>query len=418
MPVTYRSPLATAVALVGAGAIALTPISAVPAELPTPAIQSASVQLTAAIDPLDAWVNLFANTAENTMTLGQQIFADPAPILTQVLKNQVARGEAIATILNGVATGTIEWANSLPGIMQSAADMAKTGQYGQAVTWALSMPAAGLLLGVGMPLMGLSSVTGGMTENLNNFVQAFGNPMTLFGTVLGVLQTWSSTTVAIGNTVQNFADAVEAGDPLAVASVLIAAPAVIADGFLNGGPNTPGLLTPDGDGIPGPIAGLLVQVRRTLAQAIGAEAPTTKVAALSAAPDAVVADSPAALPSAAASTVAVNLSAEAPAAAPLAPKAAVMEKVAVEKVAVTAPESTVSEEESTTPAASETKSVEAAGTGKVRSDIKKSAESVGKKVNSTISKLRDGLKKGISKPAKPAKPAKPGKKSTAGTSGE
>lgn len=114
MPVTLRSPLATGVALIGAGAIALTPLSAPPAELPTPAIQSTAVQLTAAIDPLEAWVKLFTNTGVSATTLAEQILADPAPILTQILHNGAVHAQTVGTIVQGMGNGVVQWVNDLP----------------------------------------------------------------------------------------------------------------------------------------------------------------------------------------------------------------------------------------------------------------------------------------------------------------
>lgn len=428
MQLTARSYLTAGVAAVGASAIALSPVAPPMPDVQVPAISSAAVELSAAVDPLQAWTSLFTNTAENVTTLGGQIFADPAPILTQVLKNQVARGETVATILDGVGKGTVEWATEMvPMFMDMAVKLAQEGKYDQAINTALALPAAGLLLGVGMPLIGLSSVTGGMTENLNNFMQAFGDTNTLFGTVLGALQTWASTTGALGTSVQNFADAVKAGDPLAVASAMIAAPALIANGVLNGGPYTPGLLTPDRPGIPGPIAGLMVQVRQKLAQAIGAPVPGSATTALSAEAPAALS----ALPKATANTLTVNLKTEAedPAGdeattgtgAGATGSDADINGAGSTDTDSAATGATSSDTAAQGPAAEVTDEAPNANTSnlvrtspmakpgqigtapkKAAGNLKKAADSFGKQVDSTVKKLTDGVKKGFAKP-KPAK---------------
>ncbi|CRZ18784.1 hypothetical protein [Mycolicibacterium neworleansense] len=404
MPVTLRSPLATGVALIGAGAIALTPLSPLPADLPAPAIQSTAVQLTAAIDPLEAWVKLFTNTGVSATTLAEQILADPAPILTQLLHNGAEHAQTISTIVQGMGNGVVQWVNDLP----MYADMVKTaldeGRFDLAIAQ-MTYPLFGLAIGIAMPLMSLSSITVGITGNLYNVAQTIANPMTLFGTVLGSLQIMSSFSGQLGVGVQAFADAVKGGDAVAAVNALIATPALVLNGVINGTEFTPGILTPESptmSPLPGPIAGVMVQVRRAIAQAIGAPAPAAKVAALTAPTDTATTEDPAALPSATADTVAVSLATEPEV------KATVV-KVA-EQATVTDTETTVSDTETTsTDETTETPVVRssvksttgktAVAAEKLRSDIKTSADSVGKKVNSTVSKIRDGLKKATAKPS-------------------
>lgn len=430
MPVTLRSPLATGVALIGAGAIALTPLSAPPAELPTPAIQSTAVQLTAAIDPLEAWVKLFTNTGVSATTLAEQILADPAPILTQILHNGAVHAQTVGTIVQGMGNGVVQWVNDLPMYVDMVKAALDEGKYDQAIM-SMVYPLFGLAIGIAMPLMSLSSITVGITGNLYNVAQTIANPMTLFGTVLGSLQIMSSTASQLGVGVQSFADAVKAGDAVAAVNALIATPALVLNGLINGTEFTPGILTPESptmSPLPGPIAGVMVQVRRAIAQALGAPAPTATTA-LRAAPDSVTPDSPAALPSVTADTVTVSLTKEPEEKATVeAPTSeAPAEKVAAEKATETEPVSTETNENTTvsddagatatekTDAAAEATSASSTRVTakvpstklaeKVRGDIKKSADSVGKNANSTVSKIRDGLKNSITKPAKPNKKA-------------
>ncbi|MCA4721701.1 hypothetical protein [Mycolicibacterium fortuitum] len=286
-----------------------------------------------------------------------------------------------------------------------------------------------LAINTAMPLMSLSSITVGITGNLYNVAQTIANPMTLFGTVLGTLQIMSSTAGNLGIGVQSFADSVKAGDVENAIKALIATPALVLNGLVNGTVNTPGILTPESptmSPLPGPIAGVMVQVRRAIAQALGAPAPTSTTA-LRAAPDVVAPDGPAALPSAAATAVAVNLTTgtkttvEAPAAeaAPTTDTTGdTVTKAATDKAAgtetaqtATVPGEATAAAETATDATSTRVSAKAASgkpAANVRGEIKKSVDSVGKKVNSTVSKIRDGLKKSVSKPAKPSKKADSG----------
>ena len=85
MHTALRPYMTTGVALVGASVIAVTPISPPPAEIhmPAPRVSSASVELTAAFDPITAYTQLFTNTFNNLVGLGGEVLADPAPILRQ-----------------------------------------------------------------------------------------------------------------------------------------------------------------------------------------------------------------------------------------------------------------------------------------------------------------------------------------------
>ncbi|OCB13716.1 hypothetical protein A5717_12005 [Mycolicibacterium porcinum] len=377
---------------------------------------------------MEAWVKLFTNTGVSATTLAEQILADPAPILTQILHNGAVHAQTVGTIVQGMGNGVVQWVNDLPMYVDMVKAALDEGRYDQAIT-SMVYPLFGLAIGIAMPLMSLSSITVGITGNLYNVAQTIANPMTLFGTVLGSLQIMSSTAGQLGVGVQSFADAVKAGDAVAAVNALIATPALVLNGLINGTEFTPGILTPESptmSPLPGPIAGVMVQVRRAIAQALGAPAPTATTA-LRAAPDSVTPDSPAALPSATADTVAVSLTKEPEEKATV---EAATEKVVAEKSTETEPVSTetgetatvsddagatVTEKTDTAAEATSTSSARVAAkvpstkiAEKVRGDIKKSVDSVGKNANSTVSKIRDGLKKSITKPAKPSNKAENG----------
>lgn len=91
-----RSFTTAGVALVGAGIITVAPTIAPP--VPDITVEakysSASVQPTAFANPLDAYGQLFQNTAENLQGLFSVLSANPAPILQQIVANQVENVEA------------------------------------------------------------------------------------------------------------------------------------------------------------------------------------------------------------------------------------------------------------------------------------------------------------------------------------
>src|SRR5262245_42139000 len=101
MQAAVRPYLGAGIALVGAGAIALSPISpVVPSEIHLPSVHvSIPVELAAAVDPIQAYLDLFSNTVANISAQGQTFLEDPAPILQQILTNQVTRFGALGSAL-------------------------------------------------------------------------------------------------------------------------------------------------------------------------------------------------------------------------------------------------------------------------------------------------------------------------------
>src|SRR3954454_3212104 len=86
MHIAVRSTVATGVAMVGAGAIALAPIHPVgPVALPLSeinvpaAISTMEVELAALPNPISPWVNVFTTAVTNAGVLGTAWLDDPAP---------------------------------------------------------------------------------------------------------------------------------------------------------------------------------------------------------------------------------------------------------------------------------------------------------------------------------------------------
>jgi hypothetical protein len=107
MHVAVRSPLATGVALVGASAIALTPVYPSLPDTAMRTVSSAAVQLTAQPNPLALWTEVLGAAIQNVGGLGKDVLSDPVPVLRQILKNQFGylgtAGEAGKGIVTGLA---------------------------------------------------------------------------------------------------------------------------------------------------------------------------------------------------------------------------------------------------------------------------------------------------------------------------
>ena len=92
MNVTSRSYLTAGVAALSVGAIALTPIQPIPNNLlqaPERAVSNLTVNLAAAIDPITPWAEAISAAAENAYNLQNTWWADPFPIASQIVQNQL-----------------------------------------------------------------------------------------------------------------------------------------------------------------------------------------------------------------------------------------------------------------------------------------------------------------------------------------
>ncbi|TVY05099.1 hypothetical protein FPV58_06630 [Mycolicibacterium porcinum] len=469
MSVTLRSPLAAGVALVGASAIALTPISPIPADLPAPAIHSATVELTTFQNPIALWADVLGATGSNVAGLAGQWLEDPAPMLTQIIANQIHSLGALAQAGNSFATGmanafSLDNPSGVPAILQKAVEQIAAGQFEDGFITALSS-----VVFLGLPvIMAASQAWPALSQpfkNLGNLVDGSLFPV-LMGVGLGMIAPFEPLLREAGTRLEVAVSAIKDMDPVTLASTVINAPAALTGAFLNGYMDPefnylyPGLLSapPNASGAAAGILNTFSQLADliktpgtdrhdlggALANLIGGifgGAQANRSAVQETTDDQVVVDGPSAvnaLPSATAKAITVNLTTDAGVKATVTEAPA--ERVVAEKAIETDAQTTVSDAATKTePASTETNenttvsdddgatvtektdtTAEATSTSstrvtakvpstklaeKVRGDIKKSADSVGKNANSTVAKIRDGLNKSITKPAKPNKKA-------------
>ena len=278
-------PYATAgVALLGASVIAISPLAP-----PVPGVQamqravsSVGVELSASANPIENWVQAFQKSAASLGAIGQQIAASPAPILSQIVANQIASLKTLQTAFNNNAGSLKLIFDGAPGAIDTARGQLESGDIVGAfdtINNSIVIPLA--LAGV----QAVSDLTGPVVSTVNNFAKAFATlPGAVFQVLLPMTFPLVSTINVVVQATQDVYDGVVASDPSAVVNTLVNLPANLVDGFLNGSGtilgfiNAPGLLTPYDPNLgflgSGPIASL-VQLRDVIAQAIGATPPAT-----------------------------------------------------------------------------------------------------------------------------------------------
>lgn len=279
------------VALVGASVIAVTPLSPPPAAIDNTMarVSATAVDLTAAVDPITAWTDLFTRTPESILALADLIAENPAPILGQIVANWSGYGQTLGTALQTAGTGLSNYLTTqLPTALQTFSNQLMSGDT-QGAAQTFSGAIFGLAFGIGFPMLNVLSIPTDITQNFANAVATlpgFAGPVISAG--LSALMTLTGTTLATGAGAQAVVDAFKSGDPVGAVNALAAMPAVIADALLNGyespdGGLSPGLLTvshprsPDAEpwdpSWPDGLPAALVKSRLAIAKALGWEDP-------------------------------------------------------------------------------------------------------------------------------------------------
>ncbi|OHV04110.1 hypothetical protein BKN37_11730 [Mycobacterium talmoniae] len=265
--------------------IAVTPLATSLPEIHAPAIQLTGAVddalSLAALDPITPWVNVFGEAFQNVSTIATDWLADPFPLLTQVLTNQLGYGETLVTAGTGALSGLFTYLtgddyNSFQYLLGEAFDALLQGNITGSFANLWSSALSGLLAAA-FPLLGSGAldIPATMAQNFANIVSTLTNLNTALPLFLGLLQPIYGSWTALGDSLQGTLDAIQAGDPLTAFGDLINLPATVTGAFLNGydAISAPGLLSPLDDFFSGPIAALLhlpAQLAEAIAPAAGA----------------------------------------------------------------------------------------------------------------------------------------------------
>jgi hypothetical protein len=227
MQITVRSQLTAGIGMVGAAAIAIAPIQPTLPHVQVPSLHSASVELAAFANPIEAWLEVLGAAAANVGALGQTVLADPAPVLKQLLTNQFANAIVLGDAGQQTVTALVALAQGLPAAIQAAIAT------GNAVDAVNSLVAYAVVAGFGLlgPLGEAYSVVTNTLANVQNVANVI-FPDVALATALGIIAPLVSTAVAGAEVV----DAVGSGDPVTALSAIINAPATLTGAFLNGNP--------------------------------------------------------------------------------------------------------------------------------------------------------------------------------------
>lgn len=298
MHVAARSYLATGVALVGAGAIAVSPVAPPMPDLPDvkgPAISQVAVELSALGNPITVWADVIAAAVENSASLGGALLDDPAPILRQIFTNQLGYAETLVGAGRDVVDALVAYytpgnPSGFSGELGRAVDQLRAGDIATAFATLAETLVLAPILNAGIPLLlsGALDIPAAIAQNFADVVATVTNPANALGLITGLVGPVMGAINAFGGTAQEVAGAVGDGELIAAATALMNLPAVLTGAVLNGYENGtgtffPGLLSFDSSAFSlngGILQAVLVNIPRAVAAALGATTvkATAKVA--------------------------------------------------------------------------------------------------------------------------------------------
>lgn len=232
----------------------------VPTALAAPMALSAAASSPAAVG--GAYQTLFDNTWTNLQAIGATWNADPAPFLSQFIANQQTYANTVFTSLSNSVQDFGAGLVALPAAYQGAFQALMTGNVSGAVE-ILGKGYLGLVFngfdytnvpvvtvqGALGDLLPITTIPGQISQNMTNVLQTVtdtsimanisllspsfttGFPLTLALDALGAPIVTGQAALQSATT---FIDAVQAGDVAGAFGAIVDAPAVIANGFLNG----------------------------------------------------------------------------------------------------------------------------------------------------------------------------------------
>ncbi|ODR12108.1 hypothetical protein AWC26_04815 [Mycobacterium shimoidei] len=209
-------------------------------------IQQRAVQLVADTDPVTVWTEFFETTQNNLNHLSELVAADPNPILDQIIANQAASSEQLNTAAETAFQGLNDYFSgdaplNFPDAFQQGIDMINNGDAadGFAQIYDAFIVFPGLQI---LPLVTqLGDVVEGQFDNTAAGVTALFDG--LFGPVLALIDAGFSQSKALGGVFGDLSSELQSGDLEGYFNTLLAAPATIMGGLLNGVSPDAGLLS-------------------------------------------------------------------------------------------------------------------------------------------------------------------------------
>lgn len=286
MQLAVRPHLAAGIAIAGVGVLAVSPVAPSMPDLAPVAHSSAAVELSALANPIEGYAEAFSTALVNLQALGERIGENPAPILSQIVTNQMAAAAGIGTFVQTFGQGVFEGFLETPERVQAAAEKFAAGDVTGALTEVQNAILGPIVNGVIDTLLFNPAIWTGFQDALRQpfanvlavvDILSIPNVYSVLGPMLAPVQLLTDMTDAIGAAGDGIFAGIKGGDLEQVANAVLNLGPDLTQAILNGNPMAggfaAGLLGPNGV-----VAGLLT-LRDMVADAITPPAATTALAA-------------------------------------------------------------------------------------------------------------------------------------------
>ncbi len=248
--------------------------------------------MSALVNPIEAWAQVFQTAFANTANIGSMIAADPAPILSTIGENQLLSTQFLAAFAEGFASGYLTAVGQIPATVEAAIAQIQNGQIDQGFANLLLgttvNPFVAAIFGQFASLAYLPGVLSNPAQNVANVIATATNIGTLVP-LIGVLTGVLGPVLQIGFTGQEIYNAIEADDVEAALNAVINFPADLVNTTLNGNPAIPsgGLLGPYNPAEVSGVITALLSLRPVIADVINPPAlPSAAKMSMTFTPDA------------------------------------------------------------------------------------------------------------------------------------
>ncbi|MDT5214700.1 MAG: hypothetical protein QOK18_2939 [Mycobacterium sp.] len=271
MQAAVRSYKTMGVAFIGASVVAVSPMAPSLPHVHVPAlnVSSVAVELSALTNPITQWAQLLQTTMSNIEQLGQTAIANPAPILGQVVTNQVASAQVLAQVAQAFGEGFVQEMGNTPGEFQAAFQQIASGDITNglvsvfnAATGPVLVPLLNIFLfsSLGDELMGVIAKPFDNLAAVANVLTTTNNLLPLLLSPLNLVQNLAD---VVGPRAEAMVAAIKQGDQAAFANAIIGLAPALMGAIINGDPTLP---PSQGSGLFGPIGPL--SAIQTLAQQV------------------------------------------------------------------------------------------------------------------------------------------------------
>jgi len=208
--------------------------TALPGSLDMSGFASAAASIPPAVNPIVEWLNVFETAGSNLQAIAQDWFADPFPVLGQVLSNQVGYADVTGSNLSALSTDLYTFVTqTLPPQINTLIDGIRSGAISSSVS-TFNENFTLDLLPLLTPLDNILAIPGEMLTNLAHTVSDNLSNVLTFDLLVPLNGLLYATAQGAANGLQAALDAYDAGQTGTALVDLLNVPALTLGGYLNG----------------------------------------------------------------------------------------------------------------------------------------------------------------------------------------